>query len=156
MREILFRGRRLDNGEWVTGHLLRYEDGRARINQSHTDIFCYEKDDSIIQTVAFRVDPATVGQYTGLTDQNDKKVFEGDIVKMHYFFENYAPGTLGAFEDEEVLDVVIKIDKYGVSFETLDHEMSGYLCDYLQDPEAELEIFGNIYDNPELMGGEKK
>ena len=153
MREILFRGKRLDNGEWVEGHLLRYEDGRARINQSHTDIFCYEKDNSIIQTVAFPVAPETVGQYTGLTDQNGKKVFEGDVVKMHYFFENFDQGTLGAFEDEEVLDVVIKIDMYGVAFETLDHEMRGHLCDYLQDPEAELEVIGNSYDNPELMGG---
>lgn len=62
MREILFRGKRLDNGEWITGHLLRYGDGRARIVPNNTDIFCFEKDESIIQTVAHRVDPKTVGQ----------------------------------------------------------------------------------------------
>lgn len=56
MREILFKGKRLDNGEWITGHLLRYDDGRARIVPNNTDIFCFEKDESIIQTVAHRVD----------------------------------------------------------------------------------------------------
>ena len=61
MREILFRGKRLDNGEWIAGHLLKYEDGSARMVSSNIDIFCFEKDESIIQTVAHRVDPETVG-----------------------------------------------------------------------------------------------
>ena len=83
MREILFRGKRSDNGEWVVGHLLKYEDGRARINESHTDIFCYEKDRSIIQTVAYEVNPETVGQYTGRKIK-DKRVFDGDIIFARY------------------------------------------------------------------------
>ena len=136
MREILFRGKRLDNMAWIEGSLIQHD----------LSMICGDDEQR-------RVDPETVGQYTGLKDENGKRIFEGDIVKMHYFFENYSPGTLGSFEDEEVLDVVIRIDMYGVAFETLDHEMSGYLCDYLQDPEAELEVIGNIYDNPELLGG---
>lgn len=152
MREILFRGKRHDNGAWVEGDL--YVEHFPGTDEIHEWLRCSIRASEKWrpwQGNIFDVDPETVGQYTGLKDQNDKKVFEGDVVKMHYFFENYAPGTLGVFEDEDVLDVVIKIDKFGVFFEALNRELSGYLCDYLQDPEAELEVIGNIYDNPGLL-----
>lgn len=153
MREILFRGKRHDNGEWVYGSLLVEHYTGEEIHE-HYRCLIYSPDGRVPWSfIIYDVDPETVGQYTGLTDQNEKKVFEGDIVKMHYFFENFDQGTMGTFEDEEVLDAVIKIDMYGVAFETLDHEMRGYLCDYLQDPEAELEVIGNIRDNPDLTGG---
>lgn len=107
MRDILFRGKRKDNGEWIVGTPIIYEDGRTRIIESHTDVFCYVKDSSIIQTVAHEVDPETVGQFTGLYDNTKwddlteeeredftiagnfpsewkgKKIFEGDIVEHH-------------------------------------------------------------------------
>ena len=132
-REILFRGKRLDNGEWIIGHLLTYEDGRARIIPSHTDIFCYEKDDSIIQTVAYPVDPATVGQYVGMPDKNRTKIFDGDLLK-------YTRG-----EDDAPYRVFW--DNFGWYI-----QCESRMPDRLSGSQPEnWEIIGNIYDNPELL-----
>lgn len=147
MREILFRGKRVDNGEWVEGHLIWCEDGRARIIPSHTDIFCYEMDESVIQTVAHRVIAETVGQYTGLTDKNGNKIFEGDIIRF----------------DENLYTVQRECDTPGGYWAE-----TGYILkhigwsDYtsftstIDDWENECQIFiiGNIHDNPELLGGD--
>lgn len=141
MREILFRGKRMDNGEWIEGHLIQYEDGRARICVSHTDIFCYEKDRSIIQTVAHEVDPSTVGQYTGLTDKNGKRIFEGDILESHY-------------DDEFPDDVSIEVIKWfnncwcAQNVEHMDYEPYELFED---NALPRSEIIGNIHDNPELL-----
>lgn len=134
MREILFKGKRLDNGEWITGHLLKYEDGSARMVSSNIDIFCFEKDESIIQTVAHRVDPETVGQYTGFVDKNSKKIFEGDIVSIYN-----SKAFLFAVEWNN--QYVLKCTSNGVSDNILN---------VIESPE-DVEVVGNIYDNSELI-----
>lgn len=142
MREILFRGKRLDNGEWIEGHLIQYEDGRARICESHTDIFCYEKDRSIIQTVAHEVRPSTVGQYTGLTDENGKRIFEGDIVQYH---ERQFDG-----KDEPVRDAVVYEEG---GFAVRAYFLNNWLWNSINGNVQlrDVEIIGNIHDNPELL-----
>lgn len=76
-REILFRGRRTDNDEWIDGALLGLDDGETRIATS-----CLAGDvPNLFNVCAYEVDPETVGQYIGLTDKTGAWICEGDIVK---------------------------------------------------------------------------
>ena len=117
MREILFRGKRTDNGEWVEGSLsTEYLKECGCVMISPTADTCY------------KVDPETVGQYTGLTDKNGVKIFEGDIVK-HY-------------------DAVYEI-RYITKYTRCAGRNSG--CIFAGIPLGNTEVIGNIHDNPELL-----
>ena len=123
MREILFRGK-TDAGKWVYGDLLHpdlYGNGYA------IDDFNIPKDN------CFDVIPETIGQYTGLTDKNGKKIFEGDILKgMGGLHRVYFDTSLACFEWQKISG------NWHESF-------SGFADEY--------EIIGNIHDNPELLKG---
>ena len=132
MREILFRGKRIDSGEWVCGSFCM--DAREQFNGlCCVDGFIrlYNKAEGKMQM--HEVDRETVGQFTGLTDKNGKKIFEGDICKHR---SNYS----GDF----IISVVTYTDG---CFLAMADNNSGF------NLSKKLEIIGNIHDNPELLGG---
>ena len=135
MREILFRGKQKDNGEWVEGRLLA--DGVIVPKGQTIEIFrCWIENRLECRVVI----PETVGQYTGLTDKNGTKIFEGDIVDVEYN-PNYigvAKERIGTFEVVFDNGCFMKQNDKG-----LFHFISSDVC----------VVIGNIHDNPELLGG---
>ena len=144
MRKILFRGKRTDNGEWVCGYyVLRkrpyFKDKGANFEHIICDNLVIDdfNDKQFVDTIPiiYSVDPETVGQYTGLTDMNGNKIFEGDIVISNYI----------DYEDERgVVQWDSDIAKFIITFST-------FTIDFDNVYGRELEIVGNIYDNPEMM-----
>lgn len=138
MRDILFRGKRLDNGEWVEGWLYKrvvHLDG-CHMNVVVDAIEVYDGK-SPLSIAYYTVDPATVGQFTGLTDKNGKKIFEGDIVQYY--------GTYP-------LMVCIEEGHTKVRwFDTVTNsECVDMFFGYDEEAYGDVEVIGNSHDNPEL------
>lgn len=147
MREILFRGKRTDNGEWVYGAYYKQTEFYGEPAEEHFIITTNESLDYDQALVFYGVDPATVGQYTGLKDKNGKRIFEGDEVRY--------PDNIGYVEyDEDWNEGVVDWD---------DEEMLFYFTnrwsvamgdfDIVDGKMIDVEVIGNIHDNLELAGG---
>lgn len=123
MREIKFRGKRLDNGEWIEGDLLRMND--------HWFIFPDPAPEGIDK---YEVDPATVGEYTGLKDRNGKEVYEGDVMKIPETDFNAEIIGRVLFDDDAYYIIPLRGGHlWGLHWSLRKHDAK---------------IIGNIHDNP--------
>ena len=138
MREILFRGKSKESGEWIEGNLIHRTEFYGdpiddyhilRVGEFHSDY--YESEE---------VHPETIGQFTGLTDENGKKVFEGDVLSQRN---------------------KVRVVKFEMSCGSCCTQVIGFgasgekTIDFIQLTEP-FEIIGNIHDNPELLKGDNK
>ena len=133
MREILFRGKRIDNGEWIEGFFFQIWE-RTYILWGTTN-----GAPNMIE-----VDPSTVGQYTGLTDKNGKKIFEGDIVR-HGYTCKYSDGKTADFYSNMPVSFSNHYGGWIVG-------VQGILT-IKTVQKYNIEVIGNVHDNPELLGG---
>ena len=132
MREILFRGKRTDNGEWVEGAFYAY----YNFKRTRVQIL---KDRTNGTPDAYEVIPETIGQYTGLTDKNGKKIFEGDILSER------PPQNQIAYIGYVAYDEELAAWRFMIKNDT---KYNGVL---LGSYSRSYKIIGNIHDNPELL-----
>lgn len=155
-REILFRGKRKDNGEWIEGGYAEH-DGKAFIvtwvryipDTRDWDTVEYYENNPHYNSSLIEVLPETVCQYTGLTDKNGKNIFEGDIVK-------------GVAYSIDFIGYIVWIDAiagFGVRYFNKNREPTAWenssilkaIQRWKQPNEFQAEIIGNIFDNEELL-----
>ena len=144
MREILFRGKRVDSGEWVYGN-LNY--GTIEIESIKDSYFISDFNVTPWDKKFFPVISETVGQSTGLTDKNGRKIFEGDIIHLEYSQVFFGGVYFGEYTAEVSYKEGCFITDGINNGDEIETPLSGFDND-------EVEIIGNIHDNPELVGGE--
>ena len=134
MREILFRGKRLDNGAWETGSLVI-----VRMDCHDAQYYIADK----MTGYHTPVDPSTVGQYTGLKDKNGKRIFEWDIVAQNWYdYDEPRDDSFGK----------VVFCEYDGSFSVMDVNKDGFMpLGRCGSYHWEVEVIGNIHDNPELL-----
>lgn len=145
-REIKFRGKLMEDNEWNFGD-LREKNGKSYI---------FPKGELTFKHFAYEVFPDTVGQYTGLKDKNGVEIYEGDVLRTEGL--KYINGRIAQSIDiSEVVWCEDSCDFSAVEQKAIiagkEKQQMGIF--YMMPDSEECEVIGNIYDNPELIGGNK-
>lgn len=144
MREILFRGKRSDNDEWIEGYYAVQSNHACFAHELKYTHFIFKDiclDFNLGGLQEFEVILETIGQYTGLTDKNSKKIFEGDILKV--VDQNREIFIYKVVFTNGVFGTVIKNGGYAA-------------CALVLLSKECIEVIGNIHDNPELLEKERE
>ena len=135
MREILFKAKRKDNGEWVEGNLITNERNQ---NQKYIGYIFDERNGVIEDFDLVEVIPDTICQFTGLTDKNGKKIWENDIVSAWSEGKN----AIGK--------VIRRADGLYIMYPAYQNKEFWGVCPN-KNGKTTVEVIGNIFDNPELL-----
>ena len=159
MREILFRGK-TDKGEWVQGSLIKRKIGCFIVDENN-QCALRKATENLFDFESKLVISETIGQYTGLTDKNGTKIFEGDILRYGYIYdyECYLESLERHEEyDNEIYDQDIEVsmvewcsDCDYPAFDLADHDFECNGLSQIMCGDYEYEVIGNIHDNPELV-----
>ena len=144
MREILFKAKRRDNHEWIVGYYCKYGDNHCIIEPTK---FGLAKGVGII--------PETLGQFTGLTDKNGKRIFEGDIIKSTSDLVNFR-GEKSGKKTTKFYEVVVTDDNSSYTYGTREIGRT-YISRtiYKENAKQFYEVVGNRFDNHELLTAER-
>lgn len=161
MREILFKAKRKDNGEWIYGFYLNFMDKHFICSSTH--VLCMDSYSKEGQSYGFgdfyEVDPETLCQYTGLKDKKGNKIWENDILRGHGNNKDFVKVVFGEFNviDAETLETVDKV--IGWHTEVIETDMLSKCLPFclpmpLNDfyiRRCEYDVIGTTFDNPELL-----
>lgn len=135
MREILFRGKDVESHKWVCGSLIEDDDFCCILDRAFKDRYEYPDLDGEIGYINGQVRPVipeTLGQFTGLLDDNGEKIFEGDIIKCSVVYD------IGCYPHTKIETRVVEYK-------------AGHFNPLLHCDGNKFEVIGNIHDNPELL-----
>lgn len=135
MREIFFKGKRKDNGEWIEGAILQSDDCVFIMTS-----FLRGAEDETLIVAAYEVIPETICQYTELTDKNGKKIWENDIIKTSQYGVDNGDGRNFA-----------SFDIFSISFSEGSFCLMNKWRRFNLRLNRDMEVIGNIFDNADLL-----
>lgn len=147
MCEILFRGKRIDSGEWAEGYYVPMGEYHY-ILTGRLELVPY------LDFEHFLVNPETVSRFSGLTDRNGVKIFEGDIIKWRDSTELSVGGQIAEVCYGEYIDADSHFDdvySLGFYFKLFDKDKTCATINWLNEYKNNFDLIGNICDNPELL-----